>query len=280
MYFQITLACTMSCEHCCFSCSKNNPNAEHMTMRTLVRALRLTKHLEHAVERKRRTLEQLDEYTDHLEDFDFGISLGGGEPTMHPQFWEIFGRCLEYVGKNDQRLWMKTNGSLRHIAVPLLQMGRDNELFYCELSADQFHEQVNPMVYMAAGLPSNYDPMTIRPGDRHYIGRIADCGSARENGWAGHTVESHSQHISTMENCGLDTPPQCCCEDMLIAPNGDVFICGCDGYHIDVEQPNGETNNEWVDHKPLGNVNEDWTNIVLYVLEHGRGCMRHLPHRE
>ncbi len=61
MYIQITTRCNMSCEHCCYSCTHEG---EDMSLETFRNCL------------------GFDEYN----------TLGGGEPTIHPLFWQFLGR--------------------------------------------------------------------------------------------------------------------------------------------------------------------------------------------
>ena len=61
MYIQITDHCNMTCAHCCYSCSPRKRN--FMSKDVFVKALDLC----------------------DLDD----ISIGGGEPTLHPLFWDF-----------------------------------------------------------------------------------------------------------------------------------------------------------------------------------------------
>ena len=61
MYVQITTKCNMNCAHCCFAATRKG---EHMPLNIFQKALQV------AVRRG-----------DHL-------TIGGGEPTMHPDFFK------------------------------------------------------------------------------------------------------------------------------------------------------------------------------------------------
>lgn len=64
----LTTRCNMSCEHCCSNCTAEG---QDMSYETWGKALAFV--------------------------LDWGgetISLGGGEPTLHPLFWQILGESM------------------------------------------------------------------------------------------------------------------------------------------------------------------------------------------
>src|SRR3990172_12381336 len=84
MYLQITTKCNMRCAHCLFSCAPNK--GQHMSLTTFHKALKFSK--------------SYDEY----------ISVGGGEPTLHPHFEQIMYECISATS-TDTPLWIVTNGT-------------------------------------------------------------------------------------------------------------------------------------------------------------------------
>ena len=68
MYLQITTKCNMTCSHCCYSCNKNG---KHADFNTIIDAIAFAR------------------------DCDESISIGGGEPTLHPDFFRILKHCIE-----------------------------------------------------------------------------------------------------------------------------------------------------------------------------------------
>lgn len=82
MYVRITSKCNMTCQHCVWSCSYKG---EHMDMWTFQKAMDLC----HDLEGNER------------------IELGGGEPTMHPQFFDM----LRYAMGSFNEVWLATNGT-------------------------------------------------------------------------------------------------------------------------------------------------------------------------
>ena len=174
-YIQITTRCNMTCEHCCHSCTSKG---EDMTAEIYKLAL------------------ALDEET---------VSIGGGEPTIHPKFWEFIGLALGNV----EYVWLATNGSVKDTALALARMAK-KEVLGCDLSQDEFHDydMVDDDVREAFG------------NLKHGIRDVTLDGS-KDPILAG-------RFRQYAEDCGLKGSPGCVCEDYVIKPNGDVMVCGCD----------------------------------------------------
>ena len=214
-----------------------------------------------------------DGYEHGLGDLSTTLCIGGGEPTMHPQFWQFFGMAMEAQVRDefDAMVWMKTNGKLHDRAKAVLQLGAQNAtVFACDLSADQFHEEIKKDMYAYAG-ESKWRNI---PADR-----VADCGFARDNGESGVGEFSHSHHKSSAAEAGLPWPAQCVCEDVFVNPNGDIFMCGCDGM-IFPQDVNGESISGWVDTPKMGNVNnpKDVRDFLELIRKYGYACIRSHDH--
>ena len=175
MYIQITTRCNMSCQHCCFSCTTQG---EDMTIETFKKAL---------------------EHSDI-------ISIGGGEPTLHPKFWEFVGISLGHT----EYVWMATNGSNTNTALSLATLARRG-VMGVSLSQDPWHSEIDDRVINAfkkeeannfLSVPNTHDQRGISDvsehGDPMFAGRC-DWG-----------------HIG------------CACSDLLVKPSGEVKGCGCD----------------------------------------------------
>ena len=165
MYIQITDHCNMTCAHCCYSCSPRKRN--FMSKDVFVKAL-------------------------DLYDLDY-ISIGGGEPTLHPLFWDFIGISLSRVDS----VWLATNGSQTQTALALARLTK-KEILSCELSRDYYHSEIDDRVVSAFTAIKS-----IRNVSKHVVKK-------------GRAVRTH-----TWINDG------CCCEDILVDPNGLIWSCGC-----------------------------------------------------
>lgn len=122
MYIQITTACQMSCEHCCYAVGKGKPG-KHMSLETFKEILR--------------------KYYSVIDGRDGYVVLGGGEPTLNPQFWDIVGAGYAYG-----QVWVATNGSNKKDALTLCEMAKRGALC-AVLSLDKWHDPIDPEVVKA-----------------------------------------------------------------------------------------------------------------------------------
>lgn len=185
VYLQITTRCNMSCDHCMFSCTEVG---EDMTIDT-VRA------------------------AGHVFE-DRGLFIGGGEPTLHPQFWEIVGVVMGINAMADTDgppISLVTNGSVTATALRLAQLAR-NGMVCATLSQDRYHEPIHHDVVHAFTKPRR-DRWESSAGHDDYreirtVKRIQRLGRAAIN-------------ISDCSN-------EICCDcDPLVAPDGTVYRCCC-----------------------------------------------------
>lgn len=173
MYIQITTKCNMSCEHCIFSCEQGKPG-EFMSRETFKKAL------------------------SYAEGYGAFITIGGGEPTIHPKFWEFFGLAM---ASDVEGVWMATNGSVTKTALALARIAKgDDHFFGIALSQDYYHDPIDERVVETF---NNYG-LEIRDVSEHVINK----GAALDNGVG---VED--------DKCG--------CNDLHITPDGTVKMCGC-----------------------------------------------------
>lgn len=193
MYLQITTKCNHHCAHCCYSCNKNG---KHMTRNVWQQALRFA------------------------EKYDSeAIAIGGGEPTLHPDFFDILADCLFSFS----RVWMATNGSrtktMRRLARIIeredweenkeryIDLMTDDQLTVA-LSNDYFHDPIDEgiMRYWTKQADRKIPGFELRDVTKSLngpigVGRAAKTGS----GWT----------------------TGCCCSDLQIIPSGKIKVCGC-----------------------------------------------------
>lgn len=132
-----------------------------------------------------------------MEFEDMEITLGGGEPTLHPRFWEFLGLALKAHALLDDGLEWKplviTNGSVTDSALALARLSKAG-VISAELSQDEWHDPIDPRVI------------------REFGQRIRQVRNIRRVG--------RGRMIS-------GSTPGCCCETMLIDPEGVIWSCGC-----------------------------------------------------
>lgn len=200
MYLQITTRCSMACEHCCYSC--NTTSGEHMSMQTFRQCLPLIAG-------------------------DEALCIGGGEPTLHPNFREIL---IECIAASPEQVAVITNGSVKKNALLLAKLAK-REVIYAQLSTDYFHDAslVDREVYAAfEALPDG-----LRHGSDYYV---YGQGSAVVNGLAEPGTCSDGRKSSYF---------QCACEGAHIRPNGNITWCGCEDAPV------------------IGHVSKGWPEIGL-----------------
>ena len=167
MYFQIVNFCNMTCSHCGMACKKTG---ETMSIETFRNAL---------------------QYSDEM------VTIGGGEPTLHPFFWQILGESIAHA----YSVWLATNGSNTGISLALAKMAQKGVLGVA-LSQDRFHDPIDPRVIQAftvQGIRKDDDQREIRNVEKNLV-KSGRCKTGKKG---------------------------CICEDLFCKPNGDVSICGC-----------------------------------------------------
>ncbi len=185
MYIQITNRCNMTCGHCGFACTRTGTDMDESTLKA---ALRLCENL----------------------DSQSYVTIGGGEPTLHPRFWEFFGLILGLSGCDmiNAGIHIVTNGTVRRTALRLADLARSG-LIGATLSRTRWHAtqviQPDEDVIRAFESASRYDR-----GSRDYRSINGDAGKPVAAGRAG--------------EWGSDG---CLCDDLVIDPEGRIWECGC-----------------------------------------------------
>jgi len=156
----------MNCEHCGFSCTAQGTD---MTMEIFNKACKIS--------------EDLGKY----------ITIGGGEPTLHPLFWNMLGTATMY---SEEVPYIITNGSITNRALKLNRLAIDG-VIGAELSQDNYHDVIDQKVINA---------FTKRKAIRNVGERIVSIGRALNWG----TIDD-----------------ACICEGLLIDPKGNIWACGC-----------------------------------------------------
>lgn len=134
---------------------------------------------------------------------EWPITMGGGEPTLHPMFREMADFASKelpagYVG-------VITNGYDREQALRMLSLHLEGKLD-ARLSRDRFHAPIDPEVvraFASHGLLTGSDEYVVRAG-RAKMNGIGDVAYP-------------------------DGVPICVCDEPFMPPSGELFGCGCKG---------------------------------------------------
>jgi MoaA/NifB/PqqE/SkfB family radical SAM enzyme len=143
----------------------------------------------------------IETFKNALKYDDGYLSIGGGEPTLHPNIWEFIGLGLG----NSEHLWMATNGKKTETALSLAQLARRGVMGVA-LSQDPWHSPINPKVVEAF----TKNKKTAGDGDFREIRDVSKYG---EPIFAG--------------RCDWGAVG-CPCGDLVVQPSGVVKACGCE----------------------------------------------------
>ncbi len=184
MYIQVTTVCNMHCAHCCYACEPGK--GEHMPFEMFQKVL--------------------NNWGEKIFQDNRWIVIGGGEPTLHPDFWKIITYALSYG-----HVWVATNGSIKEDALALCRMA-ERGVLRAVLSLDQWHKPIDPEVVESfmtgltehefgywSDVPNGMDKREIRVVKNPYKG--------------GHALD------------GVDSCP---CRMVHIKPDGIIYSCGCE----------------------------------------------------
>ena len=179
MYIQITDHCNMSCIHCCYSCGPRKKNFMSMSL------------FKAAID---------------FSDGDESVAIGGGEPTLHPDFWAFIGLGLG----SWRHVWLATNGSQTDTTLRLAKMAKRG-ILGCALSwGDGFHDRIDARVVEAFS------------GCRHFGHQGSENDLREVRNVAGKVFRS-----GRAKRTGVWNEEGCCCEDIFVDPNGNIWSCGC-----------------------------------------------------
>lgn len=149
-YIPITERCNMSCAHCSAGATAKG---EDMAWKTFVQAIKVSKDTEM-------------------------ITLGGGEPTLHPMFMKMLNYAISKRHKG--MVGVITNGSNIDISLKLADMSEQG-IISASISRDEFHDPISQTVinrYTDIGKITTVLPDEVVSKGRgiNIIGAIDKCG--------------------------------------------------------------------------------------------------------
>lgn len=140
------------------------------------------------------------------------VTLGGGEPTIHPLFWTFMGELISLQHMWDCTPHIITNGSVTGTALALAALARRG-IIGAELSQDAWHEPVAEEVVRAFTVD--------RSGGYTRGGGGMDLRGIR-------TARSDLLiYAGRAKSMALDPQDKCPCNDLFVGPDGRVWVCGC-----------------------------------------------------
>jgi len=132
------------------------------------------------------------------DDYGKQVFIGGGEPTLHPQFEKML---LEAIA-TEEGAGIITNGSIKKRALLIAALHEKEALNYAALSMDEYHEldKVSDEV------------MRAFQGHYHSVGKfkVDAIGRAKHN-----DVNKRKRNYCFLDN-------------IHIRPSGDIVNCGCE----------------------------------------------------
>jgi organic radical activating enzyme len=216
VYLQITTKCNMHCDHCCYSCTMKG---KHMDWATVCDAVAFARETDGEM-----------------------VSIGGGEPTLHPRFFDVLGMCLT----DFNYVWMATNGSQTAIMYRLASIidgydegDGDNPYDMDEDEYSYYNWQDTHTIYqegkLSVALSQDYwhDPID---------NRIVELWTKRAKGSYTKPTHYEIRNVSQSRSgaaaqgrakkTGAGWGDQCVCGDLVIRPDGKIKMCGCGGAPI------------------------------------------------
>jgi len=147
------------------------------------------------------------------QDEKYQITIGGGEPTLHPQFPEIL-TAAQGANTSGIAIVVKTNGTNEKWSLWLARM--DQRVVAAVLSTDQFHN----LDAVPENVQREFKLLEIarngmKPVGRKRITFVANQGRAKDNGLS--TVPDDYRICLGSPGGGLH-----------VFPNGRIYGCTCD----------------------------------------------------
>jgi len=176
MYIQITSRCNMKCAHCC-----GNYTAKGVDM----------------------TRDMFLAAAELAEDHGEYVTIGGGEPTLHPLFWDFIGIMLGHE-QGRGSVHVITNGSVTATAIRLANLARAGSLG-AELSQDRYHSKIDASVVKAFTREDRYGEDHNDSRGIRTVSTILNLGRAVDN--------------------GIGTEDRCSCDDLFVRSDGTIWAC-------------------------------------------------------
>ena len=175
----------MACSHCCYSCRPG----------------------------KGKHMQNWSDAICFASDYTENISIGGGEPTLHPDFFEI----LFYSTERFYHTWLATNGKKTKTMFKLADI-LNNE-YYPEDEDDYMYIESDKLS-VALSQDCFHDPIDQR---------VVDLW--KRNKWEIRDVTRSHDGVTAQgraKRTGSGWGEHCPCSTQIIKPDGSIKLCGCE----------------------------------------------------
>lgn len=138
------------------------------------------------------------------------ILIGGGEPTIHPEFWKILGYAMSYT-----HTWLATNGKKTDDALALCRLAKKGKLG-ATLSLDNWHEPIDEKVIQA------FKKNMTKSIEREYCNSLLSKKKKDQR-------EVRTINKPFYGGRWKDTEYViCCCKRVIVKPDGLMKLCACE----------------------------------------------------
>jgi len=180
MYIKLTERCNMKCGHCAMAATSKGRDMPFDIFKLAM---------------------------DQAERYGETVALGGGEPTLHPLFWQLIGYALSKDLEGS--LWLATNGKRTKDALRLAALARNGTLGVA-LSQDEWHGKIDPRVVQAF---TQKNDVTYHGGyNNPYPNDYREIRTVKEPYKAGRWTSGARR---------------CACPELVVDPDGAIRQCGC-----------------------------------------------------
>ena len=193
----------MNCAHCCYNCTMRGRHGKYST---IIDAINFAWNMEGGE----------------------SIAIGGGEPTLHPYFFDILERCLSVFSY----VWMATNGSQTDKMFRIANIINDEDYPDCECTEDEidsgyctcYDKGIYSNGKLSVELSQDYfhdeiDQRIINIWNRNRLTHFGIRDVTKSNsGIAGQ---------GRAKITGSGWSDHCVCSDIIIKPSGKLKLCGC-----------------------------------------------------
>jgi hypothetical protein len=156
------------------------------------------------------SLEVFHQALDLCEDYGSPPFLGGGEPTIHPDFETMLLEsivCAAQIGEGT--CGIITNGKEKKRALMIAALVKA-DVMYGELSLDYYHDRIS------------YEVMDA------FRNNIRDVTNNGQKEPMPHGRAKEVLGVDFEESEDYRGESECPCNNMIIKPNGDIHVCGCE----------------------------------------------------